>query len=114
MDVDMQDRSKDAMLEGVAHCKSVVIFLTGDKGLFDPVTSPKRTALRGSDALAEWNAKYDKQVEDIMKELTGKGILPKAPKDSESVYYVPVPEAKDYVHNDTDWRKKLLEEEDAE
>ena len=62
----------------------------------------------------EQEAKYDKQVEDIMKELTGKGILPKEPKDFESVYYVPVPESKDYVYDDTDWRKKLLDEEDSQ
>lgn len=61
LDMDMQDRSADAMLEGVAHCKSFVIFLTGDKGLFEAATSPRRKAPPGTNVLRDWDAKYERK-----------------------------------------------------
>ena len=64
LDMDMQDRSTDAMVEGVTHCKSFVLFLTADKRLFEPATpSEDRAAARGSDAMVEWSSKYVKQGE---------------------------------------------------
>jgi hypothetical protein len=62
LDVDMQDRSTEAMMEGVAHCKSLVVFLTGSLPFATPA-SPIRTAAASSTALAEWHAKYEQQEE---------------------------------------------------
>ena len=68
-DMDMQDRGTEAMMEGVAHCRTLIVFLAGDKGLFEAPQSPVRLTGTASDdtragTLArDWEHNYDQQEE---------------------------------------------------